>query len=48
MGAAQRGIGLGENASPFDWEMGQIYSSGRAGSVQFPQGGQIVPNPFAP
>lgn len=44
MSAAQQG--LGANPTPFNWEMGQIYAAGRQGSVQFIQGGQIIPNPF--
>ena len=38
--------GMAPGASPFNWEMGQIYQAGRQGSVNFVQGGQAVPNPF--
>jgi RHS repeat-associated protein len=44
MSAAQQGLTPG--ATPFNWEMGQIYQAGRQGTVTFMQGGQIVPNPF--
>jgi RHS repeat-associated protein len=44
MGAAQRG--LTEGATPFNWEMGQLYQSGRLGGVTFMSGGQVVANPF--
>jgi hypothetical protein len=44
MSAAQKG--MTPSASPFNWEMGQIYQAGRQGSVNFMQGGQVVPNPF--
>jgi len=44
MSAAQQGLTPG--ATPFNWEMGQIYQAGRQGSVTFMQGGQVVPNPF--
>jgi hypothetical protein len=44
MGAAQRGAsGAG---TPFDWEMGQLYSNGALGDVTFYEGGKIVANPF--
>jgi len=46
MSAAQQGLSAGTDASPFNWEMGQIYQAGRQGTVNFVQDGQSVPNPF--
>jgi hypothetical protein len=47
MGAAQQGLGSGAvQGNWFNWEMGQIYQAGRQGSVNFMQGGSVVPNPF--
>jgi RHS repeat-associated protein len=46
MSAAQQGIAAGPSASPFNWEMGQIYQAGRQGSVTFMRSGKVVPNPF--
>jgi hypothetical protein len=44
MGAATRG--LGGSGTPFDWEMAQLYSNDRLGSVSFLRGGSVVNNPF--
>jgi len=47
MNAAQQGVSRGAiEGNRFNWEMGQIYQAGRQGSVNFMQGGQVVPNPF--
>jgi len=47
MNAAQQGLGRGAvQDNWFNWEMGQVYQAGRQGSVNFMQGGQVVPNPF--
>jgi hypothetical protein len=44
MSAAQRGLTSG--ATPFNWEMGQIYQAGRHVNATFMRGGQVVVNPF--
>jgi hypothetical protein len=44
MSAAQQG--LANQATPFNWEMGQIYQAGRQAAVTFMKGGQVVANPF--
>ena len=44
MSAAQQG--LGRNASPTNWEIGQLVQSGRINSVQLIEGGRAVANPF--
>jgi len=46
MGAAQRGVAGAGGAT--DWEIGQLYQSGRLGGTGLYQGGQYVPNPFGP
>jgi hypothetical protein len=38
--------GVTPAATPFQWEMGQLYQSGRLGEVNFVRGGQIIQNPF--
>lgn len=42
MGAAQRGITGAGGAT--DWEIGQLYQSGRLGGMGLYQDGQYVPN----
>lgn len=44
MSAAQRGFTPG--ATPFNWEMGQLYQAGRQIDSTFVQGGAVIPNPF--
>ena len=43
MAGVQRAAGGG---SPFDWELSQLYQSGRLPGVSFLEGGSGVTNPF--
>jgi hypothetical protein len=45
MSAAQQGLGPG--ASPFNWEMSQLFRAGRLGEVNFVNGlAEAIANPF--
>jgi hypothetical protein len=47
MSAAQRGV-TPVPGGYTNWELGQLYQSGRLPTVNFMQGGKIIANPFGP
>lgn len=46
MSAAQRG--LGGTGGYTDWEISQLYQSGRLSDATLWSGGRTIPNPFGP
>lgn len=46
MSAVQQGVGMGDRASPLNWELAQLYQAKLLGFVDFVSQGMMIKNPF--